>query len=712
VNAFTLTLGTIASTVALFAVGIPFLDLMELRTYDLRFLSRGPQDATPAVVIAAIDEKSLDAEGRWPWPRARIAKLVDILSEGGAAAIVFDMVFAEADDGDNDRALAESIDRSVAPVVLGYFFHEDRKDRRYEIESAEIERQLELISSSMYRFVVYRNPETEHPNVELSYAPEGNLAILAEAADSSGFFSLRQDRDGIIRRVPLAIRGGDEVFPPLSILAAWHAMGAPQLTLKVDPYGGVEGIQIGGFWVPTDERGGLLINYRGPPGETFAEVSVSDILSGEIPPDAFQGRIVLVGVTATGIFDVRSTPFRTVHPGVEIHANVIDNILTGEIITKPAWSQVFDLIAIVLLAGLVGIVVPRLHAVAALLFAVALFGLHILVARQLFVEMQVWLNIVYPVLALGGNYTALTLLGYVSEERERRKMRRAFGQYVSSVVIDEMLKDPGALKLGGEEKVLTVLFSDLQGFTAYTERYPPQTVIEFLSEYYGRMTECIYEHGGMLKEYVGDELMAIFGAPLEQADHATRACDAALAMRVLRHALSEEWQRTGRPPLFARTGINSGPMLVGNLGSEYRFSYGVLGDNVNLGSRLEGQGKTYGTEILIGENTAKLIGEGFALREVDVVQVVGRTQPTRVYELLAGRGAALPVEQERALRSYAAGLEAYRAQRFVEAEKLFGEALSLQPEDGPSKTMLGRCTAFRQSPPPEDWNGVYEATQK
>jgi adenylate cyclase len=237
-------------------------------------------------------------------------------------------------------------------------------------------------------------------------------------------------------------------------------------------------------------------------------------------------------------------------------------------------------------------------------------------------------------------------------------------------------------------------------------------MIELLSEYYALMTEQVFDYGGMLKEYVGDELMAIFGAPVEQADHAKHACAAALAMRDNRAALREAWGKLGRPYLHARTGINSGLMLVGNLGSKYRFAYGVLGDHVNLGSRLEGLNKAYQTEILIGENTAELIADDFLLREIDMVQVVGREQAVRIYELLGRAGISLPPEQEKAYSSYAAGLEAYRQQYWDDAIGLFSESLSLWKGDGPSLTMLERCEIYQKTPPPENWEGVFEALYK
>jgi adenylate cyclase len=301
---------------------------------------------------------------------------------------------------------------------------------------------------------------------------------------------------------------------------------------------------------------------------------------------------------------------------------------------------------------------------------------------------------------------------YMTEERERKKIKGAFRHYVAPIVIEEMLKEPDRLKLGGEEKVLTVLFSDLAGFTGYSERFSPHEMINMLSEYFEKMTEEIFTYQGTLKEYVGDELMAIFGAPLEQADHAQRACSAALAMRDRLRALRSEWATMGRPPLRARTGVNSGPMLVGNLGSRYRFAYGALGDQVNLGSRLEGLNKIYGTEILIGENTARLVENSFLMREVDQVRVKGRKQPVRIYELLGNSGDSLPREMEESLNYFIAGLEAYRQQVWPEALDLFKRSLAILPEDGPSRIMAERCQIYQEAPPPTDWDGVFTMTTK
>jgi adenylate cyclase len=735
-----LTLGTIAVVISLFAAGTPVLDRIELNWLDLRFRTRGPIAPKPTVVLAAIDEKSVEAEGRWPWPRSRIAALIDALSRDGARVIAFDVTFAEPDensrlklvdqlarkvdslhvqipqladfiresriDADNDRTLVRALERSKAAIVLGYFFHMSAAEVGYKLNEAGMERQLRGIVDSKYPLVSYTTQSATSVPLMKAYSPQGNLEIFTAAAASSGYFTVTTDPDGVVRWMPLVIQDGEDLFPPLSLLSVWHYLGKPPLSVRVRAEG-VEGVQVGDRFVPTDEAGEMLINYRGPP-KTFPHYSISDILAGRLPSGTFMDKIVLVGATAIGIGDIRSTPFGPVSSGPEIHATVIDNILTGDLIARPRWSQVFDLLAIVILPLLAWAVVPRVSALGGLVLVVGLFVIFVGVAYELFVTAHVWLNMVYPVFALFATYMMLTVHRYLTEERERRRVTRTFQQYVSPEVIEQVLKDPERLKLGGEERVLSVLFTDLAGFTRYSENYTPAQIMGVLSEYYDRMTELVFASRGMIATYVGDELMAIFGAPVAQRDHAKLACAAALAMRDARHVLALEWAKLGRPPLSARTGINSGPMLVGNYGSKYRFNYSVLGDSVNLASRLEQLNKVYRTDIMIGEQTADLIGSTFRLRELDKVQVMGRTQALQIYELLGVADAVLPPAREQMLVRYAAALKAYRGRRWDEASELFRQCLDLCPDDGPSSVMGDRCRMMRDKSLPENWDGAFE----
>ncbi len=739
-----ITIATILLVATLFLSQAPILEMIELKTYDLRFRSRGHLQPTPTVVLALIDEKSLDTEGRWPWPRAKLARLVDILSRDGAKVIGFDVGFLEPDENsrlglvnqfgqevnslnidnpkldafielrrleaDNDHSLSKAISNSSAAVVLGYFFHMNETDLDYKILPGQIERQLDRISGSKYALVMDNRRDGAFDPFITAFTPESNLEIFTRVAAASGYYSVKSDPDGVVRWLPLIIKCKGQLFPPLSVLCTWYFLDKPQLMVNVADHG-VEGVQMGPRFIPTDESGELLINYLGP-AKTFPHISISDILSGRISKGTFTDKIVLVGATAMGTHDLRTTPISPLYPGVEIHATVIDNILTGDFITRPKWSKIFDLLAIITMGGLTGLALPRISATKGLVFATALFAIYILAAHWLFVGHRMWLNMVYPLLSLTMTYTALTAYHYVTEERERKKVKGTFRQFVAPLVIDELLEAPEKLTLGGEEKELTVLFSDLEGFTTYSEKYSPSEMISILSDYYNVMTEQIFLHRGTLKEYVGDEIMAFFGAPIDHPDHAQRACRAALAMRDHRQAMGIEWAKMGRPVLRARTGINSGPMLVGNLGSKYRFAYGVLGDQVNLGSRLEGLNKMYSSEILIGENTARLVQNEFLLRKIDVVRVKGRAQCVDVFELVSENGHAIPKGQEEALRDYAAGYEAYCHQHWDEAMKLFERALEFWPDDGPSKTMSARSRMYKEAPPPDGWDCVYEPKTK
>ena len=449
-----LTLGTICVVVGLFVYGVPLLDLIELKTYDLRFVPRGHMPPPPAVVIAAIDERSLNAEGRWPWPRSTLAALVDILSRDGARVIGFDIVFSEPDENsqlaliqqfgqkvealaikdpqlvdfiresrknaDNDLALTNAIKNASAAVVLGYFFHMSEADLGYRLEQSAIDQQLQGISASKYALIMSKAQDMSVVPFLRAYAPESNLEMFTEVAASSGYFSVKSDPDGVVRWMPLMIQGGEDLFPPLAVLCAWHYLGKPQLTVQVGRYG-VEGIQMGQRFIPTDETGQLLINYLGP-AHTFPHVSISDILSGKVARGTFADKIVLVGATAMGAHDLRSTPLSPVYPGVEIAATVMDNILRQHFFTRTPLGEELR---------------PARHHCTGSAdrdrraaaepsqgpwAAAGLFILYIFIACGLFIRAGVWLNIVYPLLALATNYTVITLYYYVTEHLEKGKM--------------------------------------------------------------------------------------------------------------------------------------------------------------------------------------------------------------------------------------------------------------------------------------------------
>lgn len=746
-SVFSLRPATITATLTflvlvLFLFGVPILDIVELKTYDLRFLSRGIEKPSPAVVMAVIDEKSLDKEGRWPWPRAKIAALIETLSQEGAKVIGFDIGFLEPDENtnlkfinqldqkikefqiandemkeflseskkgaDNDLNLASAIKRSKSNVVLGYFFHMSQASLDYQIAQKEIKAQLTRISNSKFPLVIYEDQKMMIDPFISAYAPEGNLEILSEAAKGSGYFNMFTDQDGVVRWMPMILRCDQEIFAPLSIQSLWHFLDRPQLMVRVASYG-VEGIKMGERFIPTDESGQMLINYLGP-AKTFPHYSISDILEKKLPPGTFKGKIVLVGATAIGIYDLRNTPFSPVYPGLEIHATVIDNILRKHFVHKPKWTKIYDGLAILLAGVLLGFMVPRLSAVKGMCFAVGLFVLHILLSQWLFTHYRLWVNIVYPLLALVLIYTSLTIYHYITEERERKKIRGAFSYYVSSSVVNEMLKNPEKLKLGGDKRDLSVLFSDIRGFTTISEGLTPEALVHLLNEYLTVMTDIVFKYDGTLDKYMGDALMAIYGAPLEQPDHPSRACQSALDMMAELRKLNEKWIREGKKPLDIGIGINTGAMMVGNMGSDQRFDYTVMGDAVNLGSRLEGANKNYQTNILISEFTYERIKDEFVCMEMDSVKVKGKTLPVRIFQLVGGND--LPDGRKEAITYFHKGLGLYKQQKWDEAIELFQILTALEKGIPAANLYIERCLDLKGNPPGPEWDGVFTLKTK
>jgi adenylate cyclase len=720
----------------LFFIGVPILDIVELKTYDLRFLSRGAVKPSPDVVIAVIDEKSLDVEGRWPWPRSKMAKLIDVLSAEGAKVISMDITFSEPDENtnlkfldqfdqkirtlqivddqvnsfvtesrrnaDNDLILSSAIRNSKSGVVLGYFFHMTQAGLDYRIDEKKIQSQLRRVANSKYSLVIYKEKTLLAEPFIPAYAPEGNLEILSEPAAASGYFNMLPDPDGIVRWMPLIIKCEEELFAPLSVQTLWNFLDRPQLMVRVAAYG-VEGIRMGKLFLPTDENGQMLINYLGP-GRTFPHYSITDILAGKTPPGCFKDKIVLVGATAIGIYDLRNTPFSPVFPGVEIHATVIDNMLRNQFIHKPKWTRIYDCLTILFLGFFIGALVPRVGAVKGLLFALMLFTIHVLLSQWLFSHYRLWVSMVYPLMAGVSVYTSLTIYRYITEERERKKIRGAFSYYVSSSVVSEMLKNPEKLKLGGEKKDLSVLFSDIRGFTTISEGLTPEELVHLLNEYLTAMTNVVFKYDGTLDKYMGDAVMAFYGAPLDQPDHPHRACRSALDMMEELKGLNEKWIRQGKPPLDIGIGINTGMMMVGNMGSEQRFDYTVMGDAVNLGSRLEGANKNYQTNILISESTYERVKGAFVCMELDSVRVKGKLRPVRIFQLM---GEDVPRNRREAIDLFHTGLSLYSQQRWDEALKAFRDATAVDRDLPVSRIYMDRCVKLMANPPGADWDGVF-----
>ena len=727
--------------VIFYMTGNPFLERVELKALDVRFLTRGPEPAGPFAVLATIDEKSLDEIGKWPWPRSKIAALIDRLSEEGARVIAMDIVFSEPDENnnlkfiesmqrktrsldlrapklerfleeahaeaDNDSILAAAIRKSKAQVVLGYFFHFSPEEIAH-LPKHELDRKGSNIRTSAIKLVQFTSPEAQKVKVFDALLPESNITKLAKASGIAGYYNIFPDVDGTVRWVPLAIRYQDRYYPALALEAVRTYVSNFPLRVRVADHG-IETIQLGPVTIPTDEMGRLLINFRGGP-QTFPHYSVADILAGRTPANAFRNKIVFVGSTALGVYDLRVTPFGSVFPGLEVHANVVDNIVKQTFLFRPGWASLFDLAAILFMGLVTGLVLPRLKGLLSVLLIGVLFFGYLAASQALFIQNGVWLNAVYPLLTMVIVYTAVTLYRYIVEEREKRKIRGAFNFYVTPSVVNEMLRNPDKLKLGGEKKELSVLFSDIRGFTTLAEEMEPETLVGLLNEYLTEMTEVVFEFDGLLDKYIGDAIMAVWGAPLEQADHPLRACRTALKMLDRLTKMQKKWEAEGTPRLDIGIGLNTGTMVVGNMGSDRRFDYTVMGDSVNLASRLEGINKEYGTQVMISEFTYERVKENFFCRELDAVRVKGKERPAKIFELVALRSEEDP--RIPIIEPFTQGLHHYRAQEWELAELKFNQVLASLPDDVAARLYLQRIASLRQKPPQPGWDGVYTMTRK
>ena len=723
----------------LFFIDAPFIRFMELKALDLRMVSRGVTPAGGETVLATIDEKSLSELGRWPWPRTTIARLVDVLSEYGAKAVGFDVVFTEPDENSSLKAVAELsrevrdaglrddrlqgllekkqkaadtdaiLSRSIenaGNVTLGYFFHITAKEVGHLTEQQIAAGENEVANG---RFQMFRAKEgaDESPLIR-AYAAQPNLPMLSAVGENSGYFNTFPDSDGVIRWSPLVIKFRGNYYSSLALSLLVQYLDWPMLSLGVAEYG-VESISLGKVIIPTDESGRLLLNYLGP-AKTFPHYSISDILNRRIPADRFQGKIVLVGATATGIYDLRVTPFASVYPGVEIHATVIDNVLHQNFLTHSGWTKFLDICMIVFVGLIMGLAIPRVKAVAGIVLSAALIASFIAANTAIFIRYAVWMNMIYPVLTMLTIYLVITVYRYVTEEREKKKIRGAFQYYLTASVVNEILKDPSKLKLGGDKKHLSVMFSDIRGFTTISEKLSPEELVRLLNEYLTAMTDIVFKYDGLLDKYIGDAIMAVFGAPLDQPDHAFRACRTALEMMAELRRLREKWAAEGRPDVNIGVGINSGDMVVGNMGSEMRFDYTVMGDSVNLASRLEGINKEYGTNIVLSEFTHEIVKDEFTCRQLDAVRVKGKKLPVRIFELLGDKQDA-PCWEEFISR-FERGLAQYREGKWDEAIAAFRSVLEIKPDDFPAQLYIDRSEALKENPPEGEWDGVFTMTKK
>jgi adenylate cyclase len=718
---------------------LQFLSDIELRTLDVRFQLRGPRDPGKDVVIVAIDQKSQDVLGRWPFPRSHFAAAIDVLREAKARVIAIDGNFPQPDqnsalqalrdvrkqydtatkaggrnaafhshlqtleaDADNDKRFAEALSR-FENVVLGYFLLP-----KIEVQAQNQERVAEFVNYlSFQAYPQIVNPQFSSKFEGRDYdSLSPNLPVFATYAKNFGYYNVIPDPDGVVRREPAIMRFRGSFYPSLDMAAylAYSNRPLDEVSVYFNP-NGLERINVGTLSIPTDPQGFVQIDFYGGAG-TFPTYPLSDVVQRKIPPEVFRDRLVLIGPTATGIADMAVTPFQTeAFPGVEVHANFINNLLQGHFIRRGPRENLIDLGFILLFslaAGVLLSVVPPARATAILFVSLALFHW---AAYHLFATQRVWIAAFLPTATLTINYAGIVSYRFFFEERERKKVHGVFQQYVAPSVINQLLERPELLQLGGEEQELTAMFSDIRGFTSISEGMAPGALVELLNEYLSEMTDVIFQYWGTLDKYIGDSIMAFWGSPYPQPDHAERACKAGLAMLKALAGLHVRWQAEGKPKLNIGIGIHTGPMLVGNMGSKRRFNFTIMGDNVNLASRLEGLNKEFGTRLIISEPTYQTVQGKMLARELDLIRVTGKTRPVRIYELL---GFAEDGDQVRQLAErFHAGLEAYRSGRWETAIGMFGELLRDYPDDGPTRVFVQRCWDLIEQPPVGEWDGVY-----
>ncbi len=745
---FLISVATCAFSVALYAgvylrphsnALLQFFANIELKTLDLRFQLRGKRSPGPAVVIVAIDQKSEDVLGRWPFPRSYFAQALDFLREAQARVIAFDISFPQPDANsalgalqsvredynqlvapmsrapafeselktkqaaaDNDRQFADALSR-YDNAVLGYFVISPEEAKAQNQE--RLKQFLDILSYQAY-------PQIVHPEYVKDFAgPDAqglspDLPQFAANAKNFGFFDIVPDPDGIVRREPAVLSFQGNLYPSLDVAAvlAYTNNSLDRVKLTLNP-SGVESIVLGDRAIPVDRQGSVQLDYDGPQG-TFPTYSLADVVRHKLPPEDFRGRLVLIGPTILGISSTAITPFPTKQfPGVEVHANVMDDILYQHFVSRGPREFLADLAFLLLFslgaAYLFSILSPLR---ATLLLAGSLVG-YFGLTYFLFSRYLVWIADFLPMTTLALTNAGIVSYRFFFEEAEKRRVFSAFSQYMHPALIRQMLSRGGIPRLGGEEKVLTAMFADIRGFTTLSEGLSPSHLVDLLNEYFSEMTEVIFKNWGTLDKYIGDAIMAYWGAPYPQDDHAIRACRAALEMFQTLQRMQAAWKAKGMACVDMGIGINTGAMLFGNMGSKRRYNFSVIGDSVNLASRLEGTNRQFGTGIIISEATLQQVKGQVVVRELDLIRVRGKRQPVKVYELLGLAG-----DSDRyadLIGRFEDGLEAYRRSQWEAAIEIFNDVARDHPQDGPTHIFLSRCRALLEHPPEGAWDGVF-----
>lgn len=705
---------------------ISLFDRLEQIAYDFRVNLTVTNEGDPQILIIDIDEDSLREIGQYPWPREYVADLLYLLfAEYGVSALGFDIVFAEPDRRGASEALQNIVDRrpelaeTITPLIA-----EVNGDRQLG--------ELLAQTPAVLGFYLDREPEEKTPSVGQLPKPlvinsplppsllpipkasrfSGNQPVLQDNALSAGFFDNPLiDQDGVFRRVPMIQEYNGEYYQSLSLAVVRSVLGMPPVDFimsgdESNPI--LEALNVGGFRIPVDNQSGVLVPYYGGRG-TFEYISVIDVFRKTVPKEKLEGAIVLIGASAPGLLDLRTTPIQSVYPGVEVHANLIAGILHQSFKEQPTYTVGGEIIVLILLGLLLTLALPRMNPLPILIGSSLIFTSIWYGNLFLWVEHKWVFPLATPILLSALIIAYQLAYGYLIESRGKRHLTRLFGQYIPPELVDEMNENPGSISLEGESREMTVLFSDVRGFTTISEGLNPEELTRLMNAFLTPMTGVIHEYRGTIDKYMGDAIMAFWGAPLRDPLHAKHGVEAGLRMIEIMKELGPEFKKRGWPELKVGVGLNTGPMNVGNMGSEFRMAYTVLGDAVNLGSRLEGLTKQYGVDLMVSESTA-LAADDYLYRELDLVKVKGKHEPVAIFEPIALKS-TISDATIHSLDRYHLALKHFRNQDWGYAERLLTELLS-EEKRMIYDIYLDRINLYREHSPGQDWDGVFTHTSK
>jgi adenylate cyclase len=705
------------------------LQELRVRTFDT-FQVIDPRIKTQRpVTIIDIDERSLADPrlGQWPWPRTRIADMIASLTRLGAVVIAFDVVFSEPDRlnpdiaadtfrnldeatreklralPSNDQIFADAIRHSR--VVLG---ESGGPDVHSELDKNLPVTGLAMLGDDPQRFLY------EFPGLLR------NVRVIEEAAAGRGLFTIRPERDGIVRRVPMMMLAQGTIMPSLSFEMLRVASGSGTILIKADK-AGITSVGVKGFQIPTDRNGQLWVRYAHH--DPLIYVSAVDLLDGRVPAEKIEGKLVLIGTSATGLNDIKTTPVSPVMPGVEIHAQVLESALTGEVLSQPSLARGFEFLGALVLGLLVIALAPNLGPARLVAFGALFASLLMGTSWYFYIHDRLLIDFTYPLLSTTAIYLTLIFSSFVREQAQRKQIRSAFAQYMSPALVEQLAHSPEKLVLGGEDRELTIMFSDVRGFTTISETYKhdPQGLTALMNRFLTPLTNAILARKGYIDKYMGDAIMAFWNAPLDDNDHQLNACEAAVDMleRIdeLNKVREQEAQDSGHAflPINVGVGLNSGTCTVGNMGSDIKFNYSVLGDSVNLASRLEGQTKEYGFPIIVGSKTALAVKDRFAILELDFIMVKGKKEPEVIYAIAGREDIAQSARFQRLRNLTIEMLACYRSRDWdgalaaIERGRRTDEAHTLERL---YDLYEARILDYQNNPPPDDWNGAYALLTK